>query len=304
MHYLHKRKGRECDFFRGFSEKGHYKHRGTNETRQGIYCVTPSGRFLASINHTSAERVLAMLDEAMIAWNELPEKDRYLDPAPTDKETGRGNRGEPLRPKDGLVLRSYVRDLRSTKGASARDWRGSAWNTDVVWFRSEETRGFAPEKLTTGAQHDIPRALLLRLAQYTFIDSVRGQTLPFEQEHIQSVSLRSTIVAREGDRVSMTYVGESHAEAIGKWSVHGRSNKAVPQKRGIKGVLAGRAVFDTKTQRFVELELTLKGTRWGGTKFNFRHDDLERAPIGFALKLVPEDSTDKLAPAFWWRYWR
>ena len=59
VHYLHKRAGPECDFFRGFSEEGHYKGRGRNETRQGIYCVSPSGRFLASVNSSDPARVIA-----------------------------------------------------------------------------------------------------------------------------------------------------------------------------------------------------------------------------------------------------
>jgi hypothetical protein len=202
------------------------------------------------------------------------------------------------------VLRSFVRDLARTKGAPARDWRGSAWNTDVVWFKREEARAFVPAKLTNGAQSDVPREQLLRLARYTFIDSVRGQTIPFEDNQVKSVKLQATVLAREGDLVSIAYEGVSHAEVVGEWSVHGNSNNALPQERGIKGVLSGRAVFDSKAQRFVQFELTLKGTRWGGTRFNFRQDDLQRVPIGFALKLVPEDSNDKVAPAFWWKYWR
>ena len=43
MTYLHRRKGAECDFFRGICEQGHYggRTKPTN-TRQGIYCATPS----------------------------------------------------------------------------------------------------------------------------------------------------------------------------------------------------------------------------------------------------------------------
>lgn len=288
VHYLHKRPGRECDFFRGFSEEGHYKGRGRNETRQGIYSASPSGRFLASVNSNDPRRVIEMLDAAWAAWKKLPKKERYLDPAPTDKAAGRGRRGEPLYPADGLVLRSYVRDLPRLKRAPERDWRGTAWNTDTVWFRKAEAAQFVP---ATGAAQDVPVAIVERLARYYLVDSVRGQTLPYEKEQIKEARLRATVTSRKGSVVHLRLEGSVHTEVEGgDW------------KRGFRGELAGEAKYDTKAKAFTLFRLTANGMRWGGTRFNFRQGDLDPAPIGFAFDLA--DPSDRTAPSFWWMYWR
>jgi len=286
VHYLHKRAGRECDFFRGFSEQGHYGKNGPQATRQGIYCASPSGRFLGSVNSNDPGRVIAMLDAAWAAWNKLPKKQRYLDPAPTDTATGRGRRGEPLYPADGLACRIYVRDLPRPKQAPARDWRGSAWNTDTVWFRKAEARAFLPAECKVGAQHDVPRALVERLARFCFIDSVRGQTAAYESKQIEQARLRVTVTKREGSKVFVRFEGATHAKA---------------GARSVQGEIEGVAGFDLTKGRFEEFQMTLRGTRRNGTRFNFRQGDPGPAPIGFALALA--DPADRTAPAFWWRYW-
>ena len=53
---------------RELAEQGHYagRTRPTN-TRQGIYAAAPSGVLLASVNTRSAERMAAMLEEALAA---------------------------------------------------------------------------------------------------------------------------------------------------------------------------------------------------------------------------------------------
>ena len=52
----------ECRLFQGFCEQGHYGGRTLpTRTRQGIYAIAPSGRFLASINATQPDRIAAML---------------------------------------------------------------------------------------------------------------------------------------------------------------------------------------------------------------------------------------------------
>ena len=46
----------ESKLFQGFCEQGHYGGRTQpTNTRQGIYAIAPSGRFLASINSTNPE---------------------------------------------------------------------------------------------------------------------------------------------------------------------------------------------------------------------------------------------------------
>ena len=107
---MHNRKDLDCLHFQGFCEEGHYggpHAHGT--TRQGIYCCTPSGKFLASVNTTDPRRMERMLRDALAAWKAMPAKERLLtyDPAKRRDEIQRRERQYP---EDGLPLRVYTRD--------------------------------------------------------------------------------------------------------------------------------------------------------------------------------------------------
>jgi hypothetical protein len=306
---LHKRSGVECDFFRGFCDQGHYGKNGADATRQGIYAVTPSGRFLASVNTTDPKRMAAMLELALRAWEGLGEGERYLDPAPAGDKF-RAQRGEANYPKDGLVLRSFVRDLpkqgqRVADDGVADDWRGKAWNTDLVWYGRAEARRFLPDEPKRGDTHTVPSNEFERLVRFTFVDSVRGQTLPFAPGHVKEAKLVAEVVAVKGSRVELKFRGSVHTEATGDWSVGGqRDAERSPQKRGFRGEVGGVAVYDLQAERFVAFRLVASGTRWGGTRFNFRQDDLDPAPIGFVVQLASDKPADTVAPAFWYAYGR
>ena len=49
--------------------------------------------------------------------------------------------------------------------------------------------------------------------------------------------------------------------------------------------------------RFVKFSLAAVGSRWGRTRYNFRQDDVDEAPIGFAIILDEEDPGRRVAPA-------
>jgi hypothetical protein len=276
--YLHRRKGAECDFFRGICEQGHYggRTKPTN-TRQGIYCATPSGRLLASVNTTDPRRMEQMLDEAWKKWQAMPKDERYATPAPE------ATKARPKRcPTDGLVLRAYVRDL--PRKEKIKGWRGAAWNTDTVWFRNAEARAWLPESLKVGAEREVP---VRRLTRFAIVDSVRGQTRSFSENQIVDSTVTSRITAVEDSLVRVELVGKSHAET---------------ENRGVRVRLKGRATYDTSKDRFVKFELVGFGTRWGTTEYNARQDDRKPSPIGYAFVLAPEGDT--VEPAFWWAYWR
>ncbi|MHC4938056.1 MAG: hypothetical protein ACYTHK_03710 [Planctomycetota bacterium] len=275
--YLHNRQGAECDFFRGFCEEGHYGGRSKpTNTRQGIYCATPSGKFLASINTTHPRHMERMLREAWKKWEAMP-ADQRLGKPPAK------NKARPLRcPTDGLVLRSYVRDM--PRANKVDGWRGFAWNTDTVWFRKEEARALLPEKLEVGAQREVS---IRRLTRFVFVDSVRGQTRAFRDNEVRDSWMKSAVMTVEGHLVRVAMAGGSHAEA---------------GDRGVKVSLIGSATYDTRQERFVQFEVGATGTRWGATRYNARSDDQRASPIGYALVLAAKGDT--VEPAFWWAYSR
>jgi hypothetical protein len=111
----------------------------------------------------------------------------------------------------------------------------------------------------------------------------------------------------KGTIVTLRLEGETRAAAEGMWSVAGYRDMDNPtlQKRGFETRVLGSAEFDTERGRFVNLEMLAVGTRWGGTTYNGRSDDLAPAPIGAAFTLAGDSPAERVAPAHFSRYgWR
>jgi hypothetical protein len=293
---LQRDKEPDCVFFQGFCELGHYggKTRPSN-TRQGIYAVTPSGRFLASCNTRDADEVLAMLAKAKKAWDAMPPAQRRAADAALDPAAVR--RFEQLRPTDGLVLRVYSRDLPRQKVTPG--WRGQAWNQDHAWFRRDEALAMVPAP-EVGAERPFPADALLRLARVHLVDNVRGQTMAHGPQHVVARRLVARTVALAGDAQSILFEGAVRIERVGTWASRGYGPDR-PQRLGFDAQLLGAAKFDRTAQRVTEWRMLAVGMRHGATEFNGRQDDFGPAPMGVAFDLQADDAP-AVAPSMHWAY--
>jgi hypothetical protein len=84
------------------------------------------------------------------------------------------------------------------------------------------------------------------------------------------------------------------------WPVNDRWDafQPKPRKRGFETRLLGSAKYDLKQERFVAFEMVALGTRWGGTRYNRRADDLEPGPPGVAFTLAGDTPAEHVAPAY------
>jgi hypothetical protein len=273
---LQHQEGRDCDVFRAVAEKGHYAGRTVpSDTRQGIYCLAPSGAFLGSINNHHSKRVAAMLTDALAKWDALPDSERWLENLDDDTPTG-GHDFVAAQPDGSAVLKVFARDLdRAIEGVP----------DDAI-----------------GAALDVDSKLVRRFAALHFIDTVRGQSPAFEDSDVVLAELRAKTIAVEGDLQRIEFAGKTRAAGRGKWPVSKFRDDEQPgeQLREVELRLAGMALYDTSKKQFVEFHLVGVGTRAGGTQFNERSQDLAPAPIGFAVVLA--DLNERIAPANFWRY--
>ncbi len=302
VHRLQRGEDRECRFFQGFAEQGHYGGRtAPSDTRQGIYMVAPSGRFLASVNTRRPEDVLAAMERALEAWDALPQAERLLAEDPASARASL-RRNEGRFPEGGAVLRVTVRDL--PRDDAPNDWRGEAWNEDWSWLRPEELAalGTPPSEAVAGLTWPAPDALARRLARAQLVDFARGQTVPFRDEHVELAELDVTVVAVEGDVLRLSLSGRSRTSQTGRWRIAGFEPGESEQSRGLELEWHGSASWNVATRELLALELVAWGPRWGGTQFNGRDDDLAAAPIGFVLELADVDPAQRVAPAHLWAY--
>lgn len=288
-----------CQAFQKFAEQGHYKGRvKPSRTRQGMYAVTPGGRFLASCNTRRAKTVLEMLGRALESWEGLSTAERL---AGTAHFKDQAVLPRAMRyPSDGLVLRVTTRDLPGHR--QPKDWRSRAWNLDYAWFKKTELRSMVPSKNAVGTRHQVPTALVSRLIRLHFLDNVRGQVPPFKPKEVERAELFATIRSVDGPRVELQLVGRSRAVRKGVWHVAGFSDTAKNQEQGFETDLLGHATWNRSESRFEAFELVGIGWRWGGSRFNARSDDLEGGPIGILLSLAKDTPAERVAPARIWNY--
>src|SRR5436305_12952066 len=91
----------ECRLFQKFAERGHYRRPGSS--RQGTYCVSPSGLLLGSINSNDPKRIADLLEKSLVKWNTLRQEKRLLSTDPRE-ELAQIKRPERHYPEGGLVL--------------------------------------------------------------------------------------------------------------------------------------------------------------------------------------------------------
>jgi hypothetical protein len=273
----------ECAFFQKMAEHGHYGGR-PGQTRQGIYVCSASGTFLASINSNNPDRVLAVLERGLKAWEKLPAEERRLSPLSEIKPR---HRWEDSFPKGGLVLSMVTRDLPAdcdpSKPCAAR------WNQDRVWFSKGEARRWLPQDPKQGDKHPVPQELVARLARLHLVDTVNGQTSPFSTGQVTGSQIATEVLERKDARVRIKITGRTKGDAQGR----GRRESA----HGVETRILGHATYDLEKEAFVEFQMVALGTRWGYTELNGRRRDTESGPLGFVFELTPADAPP-IAPAF------
>lgn len=267
------------------ANQGHYGDRPG--TRQGIYVCSPSGKFLASINSTNADRVLAMMQEGLAVWDRLPADEREL--AETNRIKPR-HRWEDSFPAGGMILSVLARDLPEqcdpTMTAEAK------WNQDQVWFSKEEARQWLSDDPQVGESHEVPDRIVERLTRFHFVDNVKGQTPSFSKEGVQGSSITTEVLSRDGSSIELKLTGETVGVAAeGLWQ----------SSNGVVTRLMGTATFDLENSTFARFEAIALGKRWGYTRFNGRQRDADEGPLGYVIQLRDSDSY-RIAPASIWSY--
>jgi hypothetical protein len=132
------------------------------------------------------------------------------------------------------------------------------------------------------------------------VDMVRGQTEPYKNEDVKKAHLSLRVTKVQGNVVSLELKGETRAVADGVWKVD--DNGPTQQQRGFEANLFGYAQYHLRQQRFTSFQLVAIGTRWGGTQYNRRSDDLGRNPTGIVLTLAGNGSSDRISPGLFYAH--
>ena len=287
----------ESRFFRKIFALSHH-----GQSSQGTYVFTPGGTLLASIGDSHNPRIVAeTLQKALEKWNALSKREQLSGSGSAEIIRAKAipPPGQDRYPAGGLVLRCSYRDLPRKSRHKWADRR----NEDFAWFTKHEARQFLPSAPRVGQRYEVPVELVSRLAQFHLVDRVRGEVGYFAKEHVRKAQITVHVTKVRRSLISVELKGETHTSAQGMWGVKGPQNRT-RQTRGYRARLLGHAVYSLQERKFVSFEMVALGTRWGGTEYNFRYDDLEPSPLGVAFTLAGTGPLERLPPGLLWAYGR
>ncbi len=251
-------------------------------TKQGVYAMTPDGEFLGGhfARHTKAD-TMALLKDALKKWSEIAAKkglkSKPIPPRAPNRTWGAeglarsagGDAGQ----KGALILQVVSRDLpfKGERYPGPAEYK-KAYNQTWIDLTQDEMLSLLPKG---GAKSAVPDALFRKIAKETLVDDVRGQTEPWTDASIRKAALTAEAVSNRDGGVTVRFEGEFAAD---------------DGKHGYDARLYGRAIFDSRANRFRLFELVSAGMRKGGTAVNFRFNE-PPSPLGIAF--IIEDQYEK-----------
>jgi len=155
-----------------------------------------------------------------------------------------------------------------------------------------------PDDPSKGQLVPMPEAVAERLARFHMIDSVRGQTNPFDEDQIEIKDVGLKVMKVSDDSIKFVVYGRSSADRPPSKKTNPYTGFRITKSSGNDLVWSGAVVFDRKQKRFTRFDLLAVGERWGGSLYNFRDTDLNRAPIGFAFQIIPNVDDNPTPPSY------
>jgi hypothetical protein len=276
--YLRRQQDEHGKFFREMTRESPRGNAGDN-TRQGRYVFTATGKFLGFNNNRGPERILAMLRDALAKWERLPDAERK--PAPLTDDVKLQPQYDRTPPKGGAVVKVYTRVLdRAADGTLTActpppreegnfQHRGLAAAVDHLWLTADDIQSLLPDKnAKPGAATPLPRALAQRIARFHLTDSTRGEPPHWRRDEVKSLTL--TLTPETANRARLS--GSFHLETK-------------DGQRGCTGRLDGW--LEHKNGKLTAFQAAATGEHSGDGPFT-RGSRPGKSPIGFAFVLCAD----------------
>ncbi|MFO0843327.1 MAG: hypothetical protein U0797_13170 [Gemmataceae bacterium] len=289
--YQRRRQDDEGEFFRKVADQGPRKGAGGG-TRQGIYCLTASGKLLAYKNALDASVMLDTLRQALRRWNALPAAERkpaaleLPGPGNVDRDFAR------TPPEGGLILKCYTRILdRDDKGRYTRGTckfsGGDRAARDHVWLTKSEWQSLLPTEPRAGERFATPAGIARRLLRFHLADNTRGEPDFWAPEDVRQSDLTWTVREVSDGAVELGLTGTALLATAA-------DPKSAP--RGYDVALAGRLRYDRAKKAITQLDIVAVGEHWGEGTYT-KGARPGRTPLGVSFELCPgTEPADRVTP--------
>jgi hypothetical protein len=289
--YQRRRQDDEGDFFRKVADQGPRKGVGGG-TRQGIYCLTASGKLLAYKNSQDASVMLETLKQGLRRWDALPAAERepgalkVAAPAKVDRDYAR------TPPDGGLVLKCYTRILdRDDKGRYARGTcefsGGERAARDHAWLTKSEWQTLVPAEPRVGQRFAMPAGIARRLLRFHLADNTRGEPNYWSPDDVRKSDLRWTVRDVTDGALDLELAGTALL-----------ATEADPKaaRRGYDVALRGGLRYDRAKKAITRLDIVAVGDHWGEGAFT-TGARAGRTPLGVFIELSPgTEPADRIPP--------
>ncbi len=289
--YQRRRQDEEGRFFRAVADQGPRKGQG-GSTRQGVYCLTPSGKLLAYKNAQDPGVMREVLRQGLDRWRRLPAEERrpgalkVPDLARPDAEYVR------TPPAGGLVVNVYTRILDQDEKnrlchGTCSFAGGDQSARDHLWLTRAEWQRLAPAAAKKGDHFPMPAAVAQRILRFHLVDNTRGEPSFWERDDVRKADLTWTVEEATPANLRLRLDGSALL-----------ATNADPEKarRGYDVRLLGYLHYNRAKQAIDRFDLLAVGDHWGQGAYppGARPG---RKPLGVAFELRHgNDPADLLPP--------
>jgi hypothetical protein len=291
LHWLAKTDGAEGEFIRA------------NRHPSGGNCfvlTTPDGKKLAGGNGGGG--AASALKEGLAKWKLLSDAERKALPPGKEVVPPEAARCKP--PEGGLILKSYIRNLKADErgvgdlGRITRDDLKDRtafpdWNpiyTEpahyTLWLTEAEWKALVPAQPKVGDVVAIPEGIQKRLIRYHLVNGTFGLPGAWRLEDIRTSKLTLTVEKTE-PTLQMKWQGEV---------LLATDADIAKAQRGYEAELLGQLEFDPLKKAFTRFDIAALGLYWGGDYEGGRFKRPGRTPLGIAFELAPGKSAADLIP--------
>jgi hypothetical protein len=293
--YQRRRQDAEGAFFKKVYSQDASRAAPDRPNRQGIYCLTASGKLLDVKNCGQLIDVTReMMRGSLSKLDALPAEERAPGAVKVPDMRYPDRRYLPATPPAGcLVLDVFTRVLdfdargEPRKGLSATP--GGNWAArDKMWVFEPEWKALLAAGAKPGDSVPVPASLAHRLVCFHLRDNTTGQAPRWEKGQVRARELKLTVEEAGPAGLKLRLDGAVTLSTDADLS---------RAERGIELRLLGYLTYEAAKGTFTRFDVLALGRNWGQAD----HTGDGRAgkgPIGFAVQLAGGSPYDRVAPDF------
>ncbi len=298
-------------FFRAVAKQGP-RGGASDDTNQGVYCFTASGKLLWFGNSANVGQNLAAYRQAVFAFRRLPAEEREpgavkvppLDEKKVDEQFTR------KLPEGAIAVRVFARALErdengkcsacEIKSNNAKAKVGLLSSLDHMWIPAEEWRKLIPREAKPGDKITMPQAISMRIARYHLIDNTRGEPDMWKAEHVRKNEISLTVVEATPDVLKLRLDGNVLLSTSDE--IPATSAEVQRGERGYDVALLGGIQVDRKTTAITKFNVVALGDHWGTSRYTGQPRP-GKTPLGIAFELADGKQAADVVPPQASRKW-